>query len=81
MPTPNSRFRAVAFDFDGTLGDSYAAITASVNYLRSRYQLPPLTVDQVRPIVGYGAERLMEKVVDQGSVADNLAAYRVTTCP
>src|SRR5262249_42020251 len=36
------RFRAVIFDFDGTLADSYAAITASVNHVRASYGLPQL---------------------------------------
>ena len=32
--TLDSRLRAVLFDFDGTLADSYPAITASVNHVR-----------------------------------------------
>ena len=39
MPIP---FRALLFDFDGTLADSYDAITASVNHVRSLHGLPPL---------------------------------------
>ena len=30
----DSRLRAVLFDFDGPLADSYPAITASVNHVR-----------------------------------------------
>ena len=30
------------FDFDGTLADSFAAITLSTNHVRGRYGLPPL---------------------------------------
>jgi phosphoglycolate phosphatase len=68
--------RAVLFDFDGTLADSYPAIAASVNHVRAGCGLPPLTVEQVRPHVGRGPERLMETTVGQGSVAANVAAYR-----
>jgi phosphoglycolate phosphatase len=37
--------RAVIFDFDGTLADSYGAITASVNHVRAANALPPLPAD------------------------------------
>jgi phosphoglycolate phosphatase len=76
VPTADPALRAALFDFDGTLIDSYPAITASVNHVRARYGLPPLTVDQVRPLVGRGPERLLDEAVGRGSVADNVAAYR-----
>jgi 2-phosphoglycolate phosphatase len=76
VTTPQLAIHAVLFDFDGTLGDSYPAITASVNHVRANRGLPPLTVDQVRPCVGRGAERLMEATVGRDSVAENVAAYR-----
>jgi phosphoglycolate phosphatase len=65
----------VLFDFDGTLGDSYAAITASVNHVRSLYGLPALNEAEVRPHVGRGPENLLERTVGTGSVAANGAAY------
>jgi phosphoglycolate phosphatase len=52
--------RAVLFDFDGTLADSYRAITASVNRVRAHYNLAPLTPEQVRPHVGRGLPHLLE---------------------
>src|SRR5262245_31284095 len=51
--------RAALFDFDGTLADSYRAITASVNHVRAHYNLAPLTPDQVRPHVGRGLPHLL----------------------
>jgi phosphoglycolate phosphatase len=69
-------FPFVLFDFDGTLADSYAAITASVNHVRAIHQLPPLSEDEVRPYVGYGPNHLLEATIARGSVAENLAAYR-----
>ena len=49
---PLANLRAVIFDFDGTLADSYAAITASVNFVREGYGLLPLSIEAVRPHVG-----------------------------
>lgn len=68
--------RAILFDFDGTLADSFPAITASVNHVRARHGLPPLSLEEVRPFVGWGADHLLSKVVPQGDLAANLQAYR-----
>ena len=69
-----SAFKAVLFDFDGTLGDSYPAITASVNHVRALYELPPLSVAEVTPQVGRGPGYLLEKTVGRGDPAANTAA-------
>ena len=37
--------RAILFDFDGTLADAYAGITASVNHVRAAHGLPPFGRD------------------------------------
>jgi 2-phosphoglycolate phosphatase len=68
--------RAVLFDFDGTLGDSYPAITASVNHVRALHGLPPLSEPEVRPHVGRGAGYLLQYTVPAGSLEENTAAYR-----
>ena len=75
MPSP--KLKAVLFDLDGTLIDSYPAITASVNHVRSRYSLPPLDIDEVKRWVGRGAGALLERTVPAGDVVANVAAYRV----
>jgi phosphoglycolate phosphatase len=67
--------RAVLFDFDGTLGDSYPAITASVNHVRSLHGLAPLSVAEVLPHVGRGPGHLLGKTVPAGDVSANEAAY------
>jgi phosphoglycolate phosphatase len=71
-----ARWRAVLFDFDGTLIDSYPAITASVNFVRAAHGLPPLAEEEVRRHVGRGAAYLMEHTVGPESVAADLARYR-----
>jgi 2-phosphoglycolate phosphatase len=70
------RVRAVLFDFDGTLGDSYPAITASVNYVRGKNTLPPLSIAEVRHHVGRGAVVLMKETVERGDLEVNVALYK-----
>src|ERR1700722_1871616 len=67
---------AVLFDMDGTLIDSYPAITASVNHIRAGYGLPTLSIAEVTRHVGRGPGYLLEKTVGQGDPAANAAAYR-----
>jgi phosphoglycolate phosphatase len=71
-PTP----RAVIFDFDGTLADSYPAITASVNQVRASHHLPPLPEEEVRRHVGRGHRYLLEHTVPAGEPEKDLALYR-----
>jgi 2-phosphoglycolate phosphatase len=68
--------RAVLFDFDGTLADSYPAITASVNHVRALHGLPPLPVDEVKRHVGRGPDYLLTHTCPVGDMAANVAAYR-----
>lgn len=72
----NATFRAVLFDFDGTLGDSYPAIAASVNHLRARRGLPPLPADEVRRFVGRGPAHLLGHTLPGADVEPAMAAYR-----
>ncbi len=57
------RIQAVAFDLDGTLVDSVAAITASVNWLFARLKKKPLTQAQVAQAVGEGARTLFNRLM------------------
>jgi phosphoglycolate phosphatase len=68
--------RAALFDFDGTLADSFSAITASTNHVRRRYGLPDLPEDVIRRYVGLGLPNLMETLVPNAPTADAVAAYR-----
>jgi phosphoglycolate phosphatase len=68
--------RAVVFDFDGTLIDSYGAIAASVNHVRATHGLPPLSETEVRKYVGRGPEYLLRHTVGDFDIAADLRCYR-----
>jgi 2-phosphoglycolate phosphatase len=76
MHTPASNPRAVIFDFDGTLADSYAAIAASVNHVRAMHGMPPLPLEDVTRYVGRGAIYLLEHTVGTGYLEVDLARYK-----
>ena len=59
--TRELRYRAVLFDLDGTLVDSYAALADAVNFARRQHGLADLTTDSIREFVGDGLEMLMER--------------------
>lgn len=69
-------YRAVLFDFDGTLADSYPAITASVNHVRAAHGLPPLEESEVRRHVGRGPAYLLKHTVGDSDVEADLHLYR-----
>jgi len=68
--------KAVLFDFDGTLADSFAAIAASTNFVRASYGLPPLPEAEVRKYVGYGLTHLMTDLVPGAPVDEAVGRYR-----
>ena len=75
-PALTGRLRAVLFDFDGTLADTYPGIAASVNFVRAGYGLPPISIDEVRRNVGRGPAYLMEQTVPAGDVNGNVERYK-----
>ena len=68
---------AVIFDLDGTLIDSYGAITACFNHARVSLGLPALAEEEVRPMVGHGLEALMEQAVGAEQMAEGVRLFRV----
>ena len=52
-------FDIVGFDLDGTLLDTSGDLTAAVNHALAEAGRPPLTVDQVRPMIGGGARHML----------------------
>jgi 2-phosphoglycolate phosphatase len=68
--------RAVLFDFDGTLIDSYPAITASVNHVRKLHGLPALEEKAVRPHVGRGPANLLTQTLGREATPADVGAYK-----
>jgi len=68
--------RAALFDFDGTLADSFAAITASTNHVRESYGLPALPEAEIRGHVGLGLAHLLRALVPNAPVEEAIARYR-----
>lgn len=69
------RYSALLIDFDGTLADSFGAITASVNHVRQHHGWTSLSESEVRALVGHGLEHLMEQVAP-GDPHANAELYR-----
>jgi len=68
--------RGIIFDFDGTLIDSYEAITESLNHVRSAFALPGYAVEQVRPMVGHGLEKLIAEAIGPERVDEGVRLFR-----
>lgn len=68
--------RGIIFDFDGTLIDSYQAITQSLNHVRSTFALPPLDAAKVKAMVGHGLEQLMKEAVGPERVEEGVRLFR-----
>jgi phosphoglycolate phosphatase len=61
LSAPPEPARAVLFDLDGTLVDSAADIAAALNGTLAERGRPPLPVDAVGALTGYGAEELVRR--------------------
>ena len=72
--TPTLRYRAVLFDLDGTLVDSYSALTEAVNHARRTQGLHDLTSARIRDFVGDGGERLLQRAFERMDVPDSVRA-------
>src|SRR5688572_11137149 len=55
------RYRAVLFDLDGTLVDSYAALAEAVNFARREHGYAELSEGTIREFVGEGLDRLLQR--------------------
>jgi phosphoglycolate phosphatase len=76
MHDPLPAYAAVLFDFDGTLIDSYAAIAASVNFIRAAHGAAPLSVEEVKRHVGRGPDYLLAHTVPGYRAAIDVPRYR-----
>jgi len=62
------------FDLDGTLVDSKRDLTASVNYIRTRFDLPLLTAEEIARFIGNGALMLIRRALGPKASEDNVQA-------
>jgi phosphoglycolate phosphatase len=60
------------FDLDGTLVDSKKDLTASVNYVRGRFDLPSLTEEEIARFIGDGALMLMRRALGEKASEPNV---------
>lgn len=63
-PDNTLRYRAVVFDLDGTLVDSYGALAEAVNYARRQHGLDELGEERIKQFVGDGLQRLLQRAFD-----------------
>jgi phosphoglycolate phosphatase len=75
-PLDAARVRGIVFDLDGTLIDSYPAITASLNHAREGHGLPALPEDVVRVHVGHGLPALIADLVGPAHVEAGVRLFR-----
>src|SRR5262245_1424970 len=73
MPVP---YRAIVFDLDGTLVDSYEAIAERLNAVRAHFGLEPWSLDEVRRAVGTGLPSLIRKNVGEARVDEGVRLFR-----
>jgi phosphoglycolate phosphatase len=62
------RYRAVLFDLDGTLVDSYAALADAVNFARREHGHADLPEGRIRAFVGDGLDRLLQRAFETEAV-------------
>jgi phosphoglycolate phosphatase len=68
--------RAVVFDLDGTLLDSYAAIHECLSLVLAEFGKPPVTSDETRRMVGHGLEALVARAIGAENVAAGVKIFR-----
>ena len=76
---PMSAFSAVAFDLDGTLIDSEAGLTASMNAARQELCLPSRPAQELAAGIGWGVRHFVQVSFPEWSGVDidrALACYR-----
>lgn len=56
-------FGLIGFDLDGTLVDSVADLAAAVNHALAEIGRAPLTIDQVRPMIGGGSRVMLQRAL------------------
>jgi phosphoglycolate phosphatase len=68
--------RAVVFDLDGTLLDSYAAIHDSLNFVLRAFGRSEVSVDETRMRVGHGLDALIARSLGPTHLAEGVRLFR-----
>jgi phosphoglycolate phosphatase len=68
--------RAVVFDLDGTLLDSYAAIHECLSLVIAAFGRAAVTPDETRRMVGHGLEALVSRAVGAENVTEGVKIFR-----
>lgn len=76
MPDTGCRIKAIIFDLDGTLVDSYPAILESLNHTLSRLGYPPVDSERIRKMVGRGLENLMMQAVGETHLKEGIRIFK-----
>lgn len=63
------QYKAVIFDLDGTLVDSLADLSDSVNLMLKSYGFPTHEMEKYRYFVGNGSKKLMERTLPRDKAA------------
>lgn len=71
---PTLRYRAVLFDLDGTLVDSYSALAEAVNHARRTEGLQELSEARIRDFVGEGVDRLLQRAFERTEVSREIVS-------
>jgi len=64
------------FDLDGTLVDAYRAIEKSLNFTRLRFGYKPVSMKQVKMMIGNGDRNFIADFFSREEIDKALAAYR-----
>jgi len=64
---------AIVFDLDGTLIDSVPDVRAAVNRVLGELKRPLLTLEQIKGMIGEGAQAMLKQVMEQtGGYSDGM---------
>ena len=63
-------YQIIGFDLDGTLLDTSPELTVSVNHTLGLAGLPPLTQEEIKPMVGLGAKHMLQVGLERAGNSD-----------